>query len=55
MMTITKHKEQTMMWQPSAATYLLVCSVGMATSLTNLFGGRTEQPIFEDRRNNIRH
>ena len=55
MMTIRKHKEQTMTWQPCAAMYLLVCSVGMTASLTSLFGGRPGQPISEDRRNNNRH
>jgi len=44
MMTIRKHNEQTMMWQPSAAMYSLVCSLG----------GRFGQ-ISEDRLNNSRH
>jgi hypothetical protein len=51
MMTIRKHNEQTMRWQPCAAIYAVVCSLGLTASATDDFGGRPEQGIFENRRN----
>jgi hypothetical protein len=48
------HKEQTMKWQPCAAMYSLVCSLGQTFSATSIFGGRPGQQRSIDNRN-IRH
>jgi hypothetical protein len=51
MMTISKHTEQTMQWQPCAAMYAVVCSLGLTLSGTSMFGDRSRQPISVNRRN----
>jgi len=51
MMTIRKHNEQTMQWQPCAAMYAVVCALGLTASTTDDFGGRLGQLISENRRN----
>jgi hypothetical protein len=51
MMTIRRHKEQMMQWQPGAAMYAIVCSLGLTLSATSTLGDRTGQPISENRRN----
>jgi len=52
MLTMRKHKEQTMKWQPCAAMYSLVCSLDVMASTTSIFGGRPGFQISENRRNN---
>src|ERR1044072_10059812 len=52
MLTMRKHKEQTMRWQPCAAMYSLVCSLDVMASTTSLFGGRRGFQISENPLNN---
>jgi hypothetical protein len=51
MLTMTKHKEQTMKWQPCAAMYSFVCSLGVMASTTSILGDRPGFQISENRRN----
>jgi hypothetical protein len=50
MMTIRKHNEQPMPWQPSAAMYAVVCSFGLNPSETDYFGGSLGQETPINRR-----
>jgi hypothetical protein len=47
MMTSRKQYEQSMPWQPSAAMFAVVCSLGQTSSATDYRGGRLgiETPI----------
>ena len=45
------YKEHTMKWQPCAAMYTVVCSLGLTLSATNSFGGRLGQETSIDSRN----
>lgn len=45
------YKEHTMKWQPCAAMYAVVCSLGLSLSATNIFGGRLGQETSIDSRN----
>ena len=49
MMTIRKHSEQTMPWQPSAAMFAGVCSMGLIPSASDYLG-RLEQETVINRR-----
>jgi len=44
MLTLRTYKEHSLDWQPSAAMYLVVCSLGLTTSTTKYFVGRLGQP-----------
>jgi len=54
MMTIRTYKQQPTKWQPRAAKYTVVCSLGLGMPLVNIFGGRLEQATSIDSRH-IRH
>jgi len=42
MLMSRKHNEHPTKWQPRAAMYMVVCSIGLSLSATNNFGGRLE-------------
>ena len=44
------NKEHSMKWQPCAAMYPVVCSLGLTLSATNIFGGRLGQETSIDSR-----
>jgi len=48
------YKEHSMKWQPCAAMYAVVCSLGLTLSANNIFGRRLGQETSIDSRN-IRH
>ncbi len=58
MLTSRTYKEPIDKWQPSAAMYAVVCSLGLSlasvSSGTNIFGGRLGQDTSIDSRH-IRH
>jgi hypothetical protein len=54
MMTTRTYKEHSTKWQPSAAMYVVVCSLGLTPSATNIFGGNLGQEMARDSRY-IRH
>src|SRR5881394_524859 len=43
MMTSRTNKQHSTKWQPCAAMYTVVCSLGLPLSATNIFGGRLGQ------------
>jgi hypothetical protein len=43
MLTTRISREHPMKWQPSAAMYVVVCSLGLTMSAINKFGGRLGQ------------
>jgi hypothetical protein len=43
MLTSRTYKEHSPKWQPCAAMYTVVCSLGLTLSATNIFGGRLGQ------------
>jgi hypothetical protein len=54
MMMTRTYKEHSKIWQPSAAIYVVVCSLGQTLSATNIFGGKLGQEMPRDSRY-IRH
>jgi len=50
MMTSRTYKQPIDKWQPCAAMYTVVCSVGLTLSATNIFGGRLGQETSIDSR-----
>ena len=54
MLTSRTYKEHSTKWQPGAAIYTVVCSLGLTSSATNVFGGRLGQTTSIDSRH-IRH
>ena len=58
MMMSRTYKEPVDKWQPCAAMYTVVCSLGLSSASvslrTNIFGGRLEQETSIDSRH-IRH
>jgi len=50
MLTIRTYKEHSTKWQPRAAMYPVVCSLGLTSSATNIFGGRLGQETSIDSR-----
>ena len=44
------NKEHSMKWQPSAAMYRVVCSLGLTLSATNIFGGLLGRQTSDSRR-----
>jgi hypothetical protein len=54
MMTSRTNKQHSTKWQPCAAMYTVVCSLGLTLSATNIFGGRLGQEASIDSRR-IRH
>jgi len=50
MMTGRINKEHSMKWQPSAAMYRVVCSLGLTLSATNIFGGLLGTQTSDSRR-----
>ena len=54
MMTTRTYKEHSMKWQPCAAMYVVVYSIGLTLSAPNTFGGKLGQEASIDSRN-LRH
>jgi hypothetical protein len=54
MMMTRTYKEHSTKWQPSAAIYMVVCSLGLTQSAINIFGGKLGQQMPRDSRY-IRH
>src|SRR5438128_10147499 len=50
MMTSRRNKQHSTKWQPCAAIYTIVCSLGLSLSATNIFGGRLGQETSIDSR-----
>ena len=55
MMTGRINKEHSMKWQPSAAMYRVVCSLGLTLSAANIFGGLLGQETSIDSRRIKQH
>jgi hypothetical protein len=49
MLKLRTHKEHSMKWQPCAALYSVVCSLGVTSSAINTFGGRPGQETSDSR------
>ena len=54
MMMTRTYKEHSTKWLPTAAIYVVVCSLGQILSATNILGGILEQEMPRDSRY-IRH
>src|SRR5947208_8571261 len=50
MMTSRTYQKHSTKWQPCAAMYTVVCSLGLSLSATNMFGGRLGQEASIDSR-----
>jgi len=55
MMTGRMNKEHSMKWQPCAAMYPVVCSLGLTLSAANIFGGLLGQETSIDSRRIKQH